>query len=142
MNDEIYRNALERIECDSRFKPTGCCCGNRNIPGPTGPTGPQGPATITIGTTTTSAPGTPASVTNVGTIENPILNFSIPSGFTGPTGPQGLAGSTGATARFIYSSKKRRFLFFYFVPKIRSPASPNPGTIYLFSFNFLSIFPQ
>ena len=38
---------------------------------------------IQIGTTTTSNPGTQASVTNVGTALNPILNFSIPKGDAG-----------------------------------------------------------
>lgn len=111
MNEEIYRNALERIECDSRFKPIGCCC-RKNVTGATGPTGPQGPTTITIGTTTTTLPGTPASVTNTGTNQDVVLNFSIPSGYngttgpTGPTGPRGLTGPTGPTPRFFYSSKK------------------------------------
>lgn len=50
-----------------------------------GPTGPSGPATITVGTTTTGDPGTEASVTNVGTSENVVLNFVIPQGPTGPT---------------------------------------------------------
>ena len=59
----------------------GCCCSTRQI---TGPTGPQGPATITVGTTTTALPGTPASVTNSGTLENVILDFTIPQGPTGP----------------------------------------------------------
>ena len=72
MNEEIYRNAIERIECDSQYKPIGCCCGGRSITGPTGPTGPQGPATITLGTTSTSAPGTNATVTNRGTLINPF----------------------------------------------------------------------
>lgn len=68
--------------------------------GPTGPTGPQGPATITVGVTTTGNPGTGANVTNVGTNENAILNFTIPAGMagaTGPTGPQGLQGKQGPT---------------------------------------------
>lgn len=38
---------------------------------------------IQIGTTTTTNPGTQASVTNVGTALNPILNFSIPKGDAG-----------------------------------------------------------
>ena len=75
--------------------------------GPTGPTGPVGAATITVGETTTSAEGTNASVTNVGTDENVILNFQIPrgntgsagvagpQGETGPVGPQGIAGPAG-----------------------------------------------
>lgn len=63
--------------------------------GPTGPQGPTGPATITVGQTTTGNPGTNASVTNVGTNENAILNFTIPAGMTGPTGPQGPTGPIG-----------------------------------------------
>ena len=98
-----YSNKIEKIleegkRCKEKigvFGPTG----------PTGPTGPQGPATITIGTTTTGDPGTNASVTNVGTNENAILNFTIPAGATGaqgiqgptgPTGPQGIQGAAGA----------------------------------------------
>ena len=97
-----YSNKIEKIleegkRCKEKigvFGPTG----------PTGPTGPQGPATITIGTTTTGDPGTNASVTNVGTNENAILNFTIPAGATGaqgeigptgPTGPQGIQGAAG-----------------------------------------------
>ena len=63
--------------------------------GPTGPQGPTGPATIEVGQTTTGNPGTNASVTNVGTNENAILNFTIPAGMTGPTGPQGPTGPIG-----------------------------------------------
>ncbi len=102
MNEEIYRNAIERIECDSKYRPTGCCCGRGRL-GPTGPTGPQGPATIEVGTTTTSAPGTAASVTNSGTNVNAIFDFVIPAG---ATGPQGLVGPTGPTARLFKTSKK------------------------------------
>ena len=70
------------------------------IQGPTGPAGPAGAATITVGTTTTTDAGSNASVTNSGTNENVILDFSIPRGSigpTGPTGPQGNIGLTGAT---------------------------------------------
>ena len=65
--------------------------------GPTGPTGPQGPASIAVGVTTTTDPGTNASVTNVGTDDNVILNFNIPKGETGPIGPQGIPGTEGPT---------------------------------------------
>jgi len=81
------------------------CCFPRNcyIVGPTGPTGPQGAATITVGTTTTGLPGTNASVTNSGTLENPILDFVIP------------AGATGATAIYLKWHKKiLEYLFLYF----------------------------
>jgi len=50
---------------------------------------------MTVGTTTTSAAGTQASVINTGTASDPILNFTIPKGDTGETGPQGLKGDTG-----------------------------------------------
>ena len=52
--------------------------------------GTQGPAgTLTIGTVTTGAAGSSATVTNVGTSSNAILDFSIPRGDKGDTGPTG-----------------------------------------------------
>lgn len=81
-NNELERYAIEKIKRDQRFKPN-CSV----IIGPTGPTGPQGPSTIEVGTTSTTQPGTNASVTNVGTNENIILDFSIPTGATGDIGP-------------------------------------------------------
>lgn len=71
------------------------CKDKLQVVGPTGPTGPAGPATITVGNTTTGDPGTRASVTNVGTNENAILNFTIPAGVQGTTGPEGPTGPTG-----------------------------------------------
>ena len=71
------------------------CKDKLQVVGPTGPTGPAGPATITVGNTTTGDPGTIASVTNVGTNENAILNFTIPAGVQGTTGPEGPTGPTG-----------------------------------------------
>ena len=67
------------------------------VVGSPGPRGRDGAGTITIGTTTTGDPGTDASVTNSGTAQNAILNFTIPRGETGPTGAQGPQGKTGAT---------------------------------------------
>ena len=96
----IYERALQKIEHDQKCKPNFCCLSV------TGPTGAPGPTTITVGTTTTGAPGTNASVTNVGTDDNLVLAFTIPAGEIGPTGPtgpqgeqgiQGLTGETGAT---------------------------------------------
>ena len=72
-------------------------------------------STVTVGSTTTGAAGSNASVTNSGTSTDAVLNFTIPRGDTGPTGatgdkgdkgdtgaqgpqgPQGPAGATGAT---------------------------------------------
>lgn len=78
----------------------GCCRPCFGPTGATGPTGPAGPATIRVGVTNTGNPGTLASVTNVGTNENVVLDFTIPEGPTGPmgvTGPTGSTGPTGAT---------------------------------------------
>ena len=46
-------------------------------------------ATITIGTVTTGPPGSEASVTNVGTPSEAILNFVIPRGEKGDPGVGG-----------------------------------------------------
>ena len=101
MNNNI-KKARQLIDCFNKENPniTYTCFG------PTGPTGPTGPAgaTITVGTTTTTEPGTNASVTNVGTPSNAILDFNIPAGATGPIGPQGIQGPTGPTARCNKSS--------------------------------------
>ncbi len=72
--------------------PTGLT-GDIGATGPTGPTGPTGAAaTVTVGTTTTGDAGTDASVTNTGSADAAIFNFTIPQGATGPTGPTGEAG--------------------------------------------------
>lgn len=71
---------------------------------PRGDTGAQGPqgnqgvpgtaATVNVGTTTTGAAGTNASVTNSGTTSAAVFNFTIPRGDTGAQGPQGVPGPT------------------------------------------------
>lgn len=92
MNNNCFDNKIKKIlDCGKQ-----CNC-TPVIVGPTGPTGPQGPASIAVGVTTTTDPGTNASVTNVGTNDNVILNFNIPSGETGPIGPQGIPGTEGPT---------------------------------------------
>lgn len=74
----------------------------RGLQGASGPTGPAGStgaaATVAVGTTTTGAAGTNASVTNTGSSGAAVFNFTIPrgaTGNTGPTGPQGPAGPQG-----------------------------------------------
>lgn len=64
---------------------------NFTIPrGNTGATGPQGPdgdaATITVGTVTTGAPGTNATVVNSGTSSAAVFDFTIPRGDKGESG--------------------------------------------------------
>jgi hypothetical protein len=67
--------------------------GQQGIPGKDGKDGSN--ATITIGTVTTTAPGTNATVTNVGTATNAILNITIPRGFDGINGLNGTNGING-----------------------------------------------
>lgn len=55
-------------------------------------------ATIAVGTTTTGAAGTSASVNNSGNDYAAVFNFTIPRGDTGDTGPTGATGSPGAAA--------------------------------------------
>ena len=52
-------------------------------------------ASVTVGTTTTGAAGTNASVSNSGTTQDAVLNFIIPRGAQGVQGPQGVQGNTG-----------------------------------------------
>jgi hypothetical protein len=73
-----------------------------NLGGPAGPVGPQGPtgptgpgATIQVNSTTTGAPGTNASVTNVGSLQTAMFNFVIPRGDVGATGATGATGPSG-----------------------------------------------
>ena len=70
-----------------------------------GPTGPAGMGSITIGNTTTGNPGTNAVVTNTGTSQDAILNFTIPRGATGPAGPAGPQGPTGISTTNTYGRK-------------------------------------
>ncbi len=113
MDNNAYQRALKIIKHDEKCKPK--CIGAIIGPtgptgptgpqgdigptgpsgGPTGPTGPQGPTTITIGKTETGIPGQTASVENIGTNENVILDFVIPQGPTGPTGATGAQGIPG-----------------------------------------------
>lgn len=55
-------------------------------------TGGQGPAgTVSVGTVTTGAAGSSATITNSGTQYAAVLNFTIPRGDTGATGSTGPA---------------------------------------------------
>ena len=51
--------------------------------------------TIAVGTVSTGASGTNVAITDSGTGNNHILNFTIPRGATGPQGEQGPQGETG-----------------------------------------------
>lgn len=64
--------------------------------GPQGATGLEGKdgksASVKIGKVTTVAPDKEATVTNTGTGNNAIFDFTIPQGKTGEAGPQGKPG--------------------------------------------------
>lgn len=52
---------------------------------------------VTVGSTTTLPAGSDATVTNVGTDTDPILNFGIPQGATGQNGADGVGVPSGGT---------------------------------------------
>jgi len=73
----------------------GCCDANGGSAA-NGANGSNGTnATITIASTITGAPGTSASVANLGTSTAAVLQFTIPQGATGPAGPTGPTGAVG-----------------------------------------------
>lgn len=83
-----------------KLRNTGGPKGDKGDKGDTGQTGPQGPkgdaATVAVGSTTTLPVGYDATVENVGSIYNAVLNFGIPQGPQGPQGAKGDKGDTGA----------------------------------------------
>lgn len=84
--------------------------------GPKGDLGPKGAdgkngqdgaaATIKIGTVTTTAPGTNAKITNTGTANAAVFNFSIPKGEKGEKGNTGIQGPPGPAADLSQYVKK------------------------------------
>jgi hypothetical protein len=71
--------------------------------GDAGPTGPAGAAaTVSVGTVTTTAAGTQATVTNSGTASAAVLNFTIPQGIAGTNGTGG--GGGGETSGIPFAS--------------------------------------
>jgi len=65
------------------------------VAGPTGPAGAGG--TVQIGTVTTGAAGSAATVTNSGTSSAAVLNFTIPQGAAGTSGTGGSGGGAGTS---------------------------------------------
>ena len=85
MNPECSASLFNNCSTSNCCRPRHCCCNSITpIPGPQGPQGPAGTAaTIAVGSTVTGAPGTLANVTNSGTSNNAVLNFTIPRGENG-----------------------------------------------------------
>jgi hypothetical protein len=84
-------------------------------------------ATVSVGTTTTTAPGTTASVVNAGSSSNAILNFGIPRGDVGATGSTGTAatiavgttttGAAGSSALVNNSGSSSAAVFDFTIPQ-------------------------
>lgn len=100
----------------------------KNTGGPKGDKGDTGDAaTITVGSTSTGAPGTNASVTNVGTSSAAVLNFTIPKGAKGDTGAAGSAatvavgttttGQPGTNASVTNSGTQSAAVLNFTIPK-------------------------
>lgn len=58
-------------------------------------------ATIALGTVTTLAPGSSATVTNVGTPQDAVFNFGLPRGDVGATGATGAQGDKGWSPQLV-----------------------------------------
>lgn len=75
---------------------------NGPIQGPAGQKGENGAdgraATVRVGTVTTGAPGSQATVNNSGTQSDAVLDFTIPRGADGQTGADGQKGADGKSA--------------------------------------------
>lgn len=101
----VEQGCITAIEAGENplYTPYVCCAptgsgGGAGVEGPQGEKGEPGEnATISIGTVDTLAPGSQATVTNVGTTTNAILNFGLPAGDTGKSGanPNGVSGNAG-----------------------------------------------
>ena len=105
--------------------------------GPTGATGAQGPAaTIAVGTTTTGAAGSSASVTNSGTSSAATFDFTIPQGNVGATGTAATitagtttTGAAGSSASVTNSGTSSAAVFDFTVPAgATGPTGPEGGT--------------
>lgn len=108
-NEKMYM-VQEDGECYVWSENAGDWVSVGKLQGATGPQGPQGAqgvqgpsGTVSIGTVTTGPAGSAAAVTNSGTTENAVLNFTIPrgdkgeDGAKGEQGPQGEPGPQGET---------------------------------------------
>lgn len=82
--------------------------------GSAGPTGPAGSAaTVSVGTVTTGAPGSMATVTNSGSASAAVLNFTIPQGAAGANGTGGGSGTVaGAFSASMYHAVSFNYHFY------------------------------
>lgn len=105
--------------------------GNDGADGTNGSDGVDGTAaTIDVGSVTTGAPGTNASVSNAGDTTNAIFDFTIPRGDKGETGPEGnpgnaatldvgstTTGAAGTNASVTNSGSNTAAIFNFTIPR-------------------------
>jgi hypothetical protein len=98
------------------------------VNGTLGATGPSGAAaTVSVGTVTTGAAGSQASVTNSGTANAAVLNFTIPEGAPGAGGGGG-GGTSGIPFASLYHAVSFNFSF-YSVNSASSAASETDSVL-------------
>lgn len=96
--------------------------------GSAGATGPAGAAaTVSVGTVTTGLAGTAATVTNSGTGNAAVLNFTIPQGAAGTSGSGG-GGASGTSFLSMYHAVSFNFNF-YSVNNPNSSASEGASVL-------------
>jgi hypothetical protein len=98
--------------------------------GGTGATGYTGAAgTVTAGTVTTLAAGSPATVTNSGTAQAAVLNFGIPQGAAGTgTGSGSGSGTSSGTFAAMYHAVNYSTLY-YGVNSPNASATETSGSV-------------
>ena len=102
-NGMPYQSVLQFLSADvsndnSNHKTVVDCKGAKGDPGQA--------ATITVGTTTTLAPGSDATVSNSGTTSAAVFNFGIPKGADGVDGTDGDDGRGISSVTLISTSGK------------------------------------
>ena len=87
------------VQVEDAWINTGKVSGVEGPPGPAGSPGiPGKSATIKIGTVTTGEPGTDVIITNTGSVNDAIFNFTIPKGKDGKSGNYEWIDGRSATA--------------------------------------------
>jgi hypothetical protein len=98
--------------------------------GGAGPTGAAGTAaTVSVGTVTTLAAGSSATVTNTGTTQSAILNFGIPQGAQGAAGTGGSGGSTASNSSFAAVYHAVSFATQYYSPNAPTASASETAAI-------------
>ena len=105
--------------------------GAAGAPGPAGPSGPAGAAaTVQVGTVTTGAAGSSAAVTNSGTANAAVLDFTIPQGAAGTSGSG--SGSGGSTSGVPYQSMNHAVSYaavYYSLNNTNQSATETPAVL-------------